>query len=296
MIRQFAVLTFLLCLTSTPVGAQTMYTLKDSADVHNAPTTSSPVIGHAARGRTLELTRDVGDWVEVTWTEGTTRSGYIRVRFGNVALAAFRDLPALPTRLAASTSPAAPATPATAPTVNATAPTSAPPSAHAAKARDAIAFELPPHHAGVGMRMDPRFRDFGGAARVWSPYRFGAQLEVLRSSVTSELAPGRLTTWQFSPAVLYALPDVVQSSIWMRPYVGTGLDLARSTIGGLTPDVAGHDTAFGPKIFGGAEMTLANAPQVGVSVDVGYHWLESSFATFELGGVRASVSAHWYIK
>jgi hypothetical protein len=294
MIRQVAALTLVLGLTSTPVGAQTMYTLKESADVHQAPTTSSPVIGHAPRGRALELTRDVGDWVAVTWAEGVNRSGYIRVRFGTVALTAFRDLPALPLGPPASMRPAVlPATSSPPQNVSATAPEPVRP---AVKARDAIAFDLPPHTTGFGMRMDPRFRDFGGAARLWSPYRFGAQLEVVRSTATSELAPGALTTWQFSPAVLYALPDVVRSSIWVRPYVGTGLDLARSTVGGLPPDVMAHDTAFGTKAFGGAEVTLANAPQVGVSVDVGYHWLESSFPAFELGGARAAIAAHWYIK
>jgi hypothetical protein len=293
MMRQLAVLTFLLSLMSTSAGAQTMYTLKENADVHNAPTTSSPVIGHAVRGRTLELSRDVGDWVEVAWTEGTSHSGYIRVRFGMVPLAAFRDLPALRTGLPSSASASVTSAPAATP--QSTTPP-APPSKSAVKSPDPLAFELPPHTTGFGLRMDPRFRDFGGAARLWSPHRFGAQLEVMRSTTTSELAPGHLTTWQFSPAVLYALPDLVQSSIWIRPYAGTGLDLARSTVGGLAPDASAHDTAFGTKVFGGAEMTLAGAPQVGVSVDVGYHWLESSFTTYELGGARVTLAGHWYIK
>jgi hypothetical protein len=294
MIRQAAVLIVVLCVMPTPVDAQTMYTLKESADVHNAPTTSSPVIGQALRGRTVELTRDIGDWVEVTWTEGTSRSGYIRVRFGTVALAAFRDLPALPAKLPSSTSSTVTAA-TTDPNVNATAPSS-PRAANAVKARDAIAFDLPPHTMGVGLRMDPRFRDFGGAARLWSPYRLGAQMEVLRSTARSDLTAGHLTTWQFSPAALYALPDVVRSSVWVRPYVGTGLDLARSSFDGITPGTNGTDTAFGTKVFGGAEMTLPGAPQVGVSIDVGYHWLQSSFTAFELSGTRVSVSGHWYMK
>jgi hypothetical protein len=297
MIRQVAVLTFVLSLTSAPLGAQTLYTLKENADIHSSPATSSPVIGHASRGRTMELTRDVGDWVEVTWAEGTNHSGYIRVRFGTVALAAFRDLPPLHSGLVASTPPAVATVPAASSTPTQHGDTAASPSTHTvAKARDPIAFELPPHVAGVGVRMDPRFRDFGAATRLWSPSRFGAQLDVMRSTTTSELVAGQLTTWQFSPAALYALPDLVRSSIWVRPYVGTGLDLARSTVGGLTTDAAAHDTAFGTKVFGGAEMTLPGAPKVGVSVDVGYHWLESSFATFELGGARASIAAHWYVK
>jgi hypothetical protein len=298
MIRRVAILTFTLCLTSAYAGAQTTYVLKDAADVHNAPTTSSPVIGHALRGRTMELTRDVGDWVEVAWQDAPTHKGFIRVRFGNVTLAAFRDLPTLPTTPASTATSPSPAT-ASVTQANANVAAASPtirPSDRPVRATDAIRFELPPHTAGVGLRMDPRFRDFGGAARVWTPARFGAQLEVTRGTITSDLTAGHLTTWQFSPAALYALPDVVQSSVWVRPYVGTGLDLARSTFNGLTPGVSPTDTAFGPNVFGGAELTFAGVPQVGVSLNVGYHWLESSFNTFELGGTRVGIAGHWYLK
>jgi hypothetical protein len=298
MIRQVAILTFTLCLMSAHAGAQTTYTLREASDVHQAPTTSSPVIGHAARGRTLELTRDVGDWVEVVWADAANRKGYVRVRFGAVALAAFRDLPAITTAASPSTTSVGTTTAsATSGTPDATSPASlAQSNDRPVKARDPLAFELPPHTAGFGMRMDPRFRDFGGAARLWTPSRFGAQLEVTRSTLTTDLAPGHLTTWQFSPAAIYALPDLIRSTVWVRPYVGTGLDLARSTFTDTTPAMSATDTAFGTKVFGGAEATLAGAPQVGVSVDVGYHWLASSFNAFDLSGTRVTIAGHWYFR
>jgi hypothetical protein len=297
MIRQVAILTFTLCLMSAHAGAQTTYTLRETSDVHQAPTTSSPVIGHAVRGRTLELTRDVGDWVEVVWADAATHKGYVRVRFGAVTLAAFRDLPTIATTASpAATSAATTTAAASSVRPDAAAPAAARSGDHPVKARDPLAFELPPHTAGLGLRMDPRFRDFGGAARLWTPSRFGAQLEVTRSTLTAPLAPGQLTTWQFSPAAIYALPDLIRSAVWVRPYAGTGLDLARSTFADVTPGVSATDTAFGTKIFGGAEVTLAGAPQVGVSMDVGYHWLASSFTAFELGGTRVTVAGHWYFK
>ena len=297
MIRQVAALAFALCLTSSYASAQTTYTLKETADVHQAPLTSSPVIGHATRGRSIELTRDVGDWVEVAWADAASRKGFVRVRYGAQPLAAFRDLPVIHT---ASPAPTALASASPAGTQNLQ-PSQAPavtpaPIPSATRGREAIAFELPPHTAGFGLRMDPRFRDFGGAVRLWSPYRVGAQLEVSRSTMTSDLTMGHLTSWRFSPALLYALPDVVQSSVWMRPYVGTGLDLTRSEFGGVLPGVNATDTAFGTKIFGGAEFTLPGAPQVTLSADVGYHWLTSSFNAFDIGGVKTSIAAHWYLK
>jgi len=297
MIRQAAFLAVALCLTSTHADAQATYTLKENADVHQSAATSSPLIGRAARGRVLELTRDVGDWAEIVWEGSSNHAGYIRVRLGAVPLAAFRDLPTI--RPAASPSAAVAATAAANPP-NAdagTTPSARPaPSGRVAKARDPLAFELPPHTTGFGIRMDPRFRDFGGAARLWSSSRLGAQIEVQRSTMTSEVAPGRLTNWQFAPAALYALPDVVNSSIWVRPYIGTGLDLLRASYSSITPGTSATDTAFGTKVFGGAEMTVAGAPQVTLSTDVGYHWLESSFSGFDLSGVRFTIAAHWYMK
>jgi hypothetical protein len=166
-----------------------------------------------------------------------------------------------------------------------------------ATALSADGYQLPVHTAGFGLRMDPRFRDFGGTARLWMQRRLGAQFDVTRSTFTSGLTAGQLTTWQFSPSMLYALPDVVSSAVWVRPFAGGGLDLVRSSLGGVTPGMTtGHDRTFGTKILGGAEVTLPGAPQLTLSTEVGYHWLESSFTAFDLGGVRASVAAHWYVK
>jgi hypothetical protein len=294
MIRQVATLTLALCAMSAQAAAQTMYTVREPVDVHQAPVTSSPIIGRALTGRPLELTRDVGDWAQVTWADAPDGTAYVRVRRGSVLLSAFHDLTFIRTTVSpAIASAAAGKRQDDEPEPEAVAPT---PAAELALARDALDYRLPPHTAGVGIRMDPRFREFGGAARLWTPFRVGTQLEVLRSSMSSELAGGRLTTWQFSPAVLYALPDVLRSSVWVRPFVGTGLDLTRSRFNTIASGGTGTDTAFGTKVFGGAEVTLPAAPQMSISADVGYRWLESSFSAFEMKGVRTSVSAHWFLR
>ena len=295
MTRHVALLTFALSLTSAQVQAQTVYTVREAVDIHHAPTTSSPVIGQAARGRTLELTRDIGDWAQVVWTSSPQRVGFVRVRHATVPLAAFRDLG--PIHPASLTGPTTPLTePAIASKTDQVSQPHSPEPFERTSVRSPMRFELPPHAAGVGVRINPRFHEIGGSARLWAPLRFGAQLEVLRTTATSDVFPGRLTMWQFSPAALYALPDMVNSGVWVRPFVGTGLDLVRSASGTDAPGMPATDTAFGPRLFAGAEVTLPGAPQISLSTDIGYRWLESSFTGFDLSGPRASISAHWYIK
>jgi hypothetical protein len=161
---------------------------------------------------------------------------------------------------------------------------------------DPLAYELPAHTVGFGVQMEPTMRAFGLSGRLWSASRFGVQVELGRSSMASDLVPARLTTIRFSPSALYALPDVVSGTVWVRPYVGSGLDITRSTFRSIPPGTTMQENEFGMKIFGGGEMTFPGAPQVAVSADLGYHWLDAPFTGFEVGGLRATLAAHWYVK
>ena len=53
--------------------------------MHKAPSTASPVIGQAARGAKLAVTRNVGDWVKVAWPSAADGVGYVRVSVGSVS-------------------------------------------------------------------------------------------------------------------------------------------------------------------------------------------------------------------
>ena len=66
MIRHAAAVVIVLLLSPSWVTAQgTELTVNASAaSVHKAPSTASPVIGQAARGTRLAVTRNVGDWGE----------------------------------------------------------------------------------------------------------------------------------------------------------------------------------------------------------------------------------------
>src|SRR5262245_57964638 len=64
MTRHVAIVAFALALGPSWLSAQGKeFTVNAvSADVHNFPSTGSPIIGHAARGTTLEVTRELGSW------------------------------------------------------------------------------------------------------------------------------------------------------------------------------------------------------------------------------------------
>src|SRR5437867_11203948 len=64
-----------------PLFAQTpVFTVQAaSADVYKAPSTGSVVIGHAPRGTTLPVTRELGSWVKVSWPRAEDGVGYVHV-------------------------------------------------------------------------------------------------------------------------------------------------------------------------------------------------------------------------
>ena len=288
---------FVLCFAPAPLRAQTTHTVSATqVEVHKAPSTSSAVIGRVVRGRSIEVTREVGDWVQVVWPAAPDRIGYVRVRFGATPIASLSEPRS--GSLAASSAASA-ATPPTEgrverrDTASVTTPAALPQSRIVPLPNNG--YQLPVHTLGFGARMDP-FRAIGGTGRFWSDYGFGVQIDLSRSSVSSELSPGRLTTFYLSPSVLYPLPGIVNSSVWLRPYVGSGIDVARSSLRNVTPGMSMNHTSLGFKAFGGAELTFAGAPQASVSVDFGYHWLDSPFPGFDVSGVRASFAGHWYIK
>src|SRR6478735_4928551 len=59
-----------LCFTASTVHAQNTHFIVSTptASVYKAPTNVSPVVGEAKQGATLEVTRDVGSWVKVAWS------------------------------------------------------------------------------------------------------------------------------------------------------------------------------------------------------------------------------------
>jgi hypothetical protein len=298
MIRYAAAIAVFLCLIPSPLRAQSAtFTVNiASADVHKAPSTGSPVVGNARRGAVLEVTRELGSWVKVVWPKAQDGVGYVHVSMGSIARgstpAPNRAAPA-PSRAGASTS-ARPAV-ASAPSATPARPERIEAGEPAAPVRT-VYVRPPTHIIGIGGRMGAPSLGFGATARAWPRERVGVQFEMSRYALAD--APGRVTSMQFTPSVLYSPRDRLTDYFWVRPYLGAGPSLQHQTLNGGTAGLGdpASDNRFGFRAFGGGEVTFASAPRFALSADVGYHWIESSFPGYELGGLGLSVSGHWYVK
>jgi hypothetical protein len=292
MIRYAAAIAVALFLSPSQLCAQgpTFTVNAASADVHKSPSTGSPVIAKARRGAVLDVTRELGSWVKVVWPGAQDDAGYVHVSTGLIA----RGSTPAPIRAAgvASKRPA----PASA------SPPPAPQRPERVEARAPVApmrteyVRTPPHIVGLGAEMVGPNVGVGATARAWPGKRLGLQFDVSRYALVD--APGRLTSIQFTPSLLYSLPDRVTDYLWVRPYLGGGPSLQRQTLNGGTTGVGDpvSDNRFGFQAFGGGEVTFASVPRFALSADLGYHWLPTSFTGFQLSGLGLSVSGHWYVK
>jgi hypothetical protein len=145
---------------------------------------------------------------------------------------------------------------------------------------------------GVGGRMGLSTIELGASGRAWSRSRLGLQVELSRAASGSE---PRYSSVQLAPSVLYAMRDRVADDWWLRPYVGAGPTLQRQSLDVVGGDPIAESTG-GFQAFGGGEVTFAALPRFALSGDVGYRWVQAPVAGVDFGGVRVSVSAHWYLK
>ena len=108
MIRRAAAVLLALTLYPASLHAQdTVLTVTvQSADVYKGPSTATPVIGHAARGTALAVSRNLGSWVQVPWPDSPDGIAYVHVTMGRLG-ARGANPPASGAR--ATSAPAAPA-------------------------------------------------------------------------------------------------------------------------------------------------------------------------------------------
>ena len=261
-----------------------------SADVYKAPSTGSPVIGHAPRGTMLPVRRELGSWVKVSWPRAEDGEGYVHVSMGSLGGNPTSDA----SRSVAARSPQ---------------PVLEPPSATPAAIRgpvattkpvptDVIYLQAPTHLIGFGGRVGGSRVGFGASARAWSRDRLGIQLDVSHVAVAGVAPTERVSSMQFEPGVLYSLADHVADYVWVRPYLGSGINVSRrslsSTIPGAAPSVSQNNV--GVQVFGGSELTFAGVPRFGLSVDVAYRWGATAFAGVDLGRLGLSVAGRWYVR
>jgi hypothetical protein len=300
MTRQIATAALVLWLVPSSLFAQTapdttsLHFVVDttSANVHNSPSVAAAVVGRVPRGRSLEILRELGDWVKVTWPETRDGFGYVHVSMGRImngrGVARPSNNPG-----SASTGSGSRATWSPWP--------STPPAADNVVASPAeptrtVYIAPPTHFVGIGGRMSGSTLGFGVTGRAWSRGPLGGQVDLSRIAQTTPGLPGRVTSIQFSPSVLYGFADFVTDSVWLRPYVGGGGTLHRHTMSGLTPETSITENKFSFQGFGGAELTLPSVPRFAVSIDAGYDWAKTPFDGFDVGGMGFSISGRWYFK
>jgi opacity protein-like surface antigen len=291
MVRHVALVAVLVCGSPSWLYAQnTEFTVNsERADVHKGPSMVNPVIGKAPRGTVLSVTRELGSWVRISWPAAEDGVGFVHVSMGRISHA---STPAS-SRAAGPTPPAISATPArTAPE-----PPSGATGVQSNGAGSSASMTPTTHLVGLGARMGGSTVGFGASARAAVHDRFGIQLEVSRYAPASAVGQQRLTSLQFAPSLLYSLPDKLTDYVWLRPYIGAGVAIYRSTLSsGTTAGESVTDNRLGRQVFGGTEVTFASMPRFTLSADYGYRWHQAPFSGFELGGRGLSVSGHWYVK
>jgi hypothetical protein len=336
MIRQAAATVVALCLSASPLHAQNAPTTKltvseASADVHKTPSVGSPVIGKAPRGTELVVTREVGDWVKVSWPSSPDGAGYVRA--SSLARAAAPGVAKAPASARPSataktsttaktaagakttTAKAAPAAAAKAPAQPAVAPVSAKaavsptPTVAPVAVRDEqipiaqpsapsparTLYVAPTHAFGVGAFGGSR--GLGGSARAWKKGRLGLQLEFSRYNYDSVDMLSRASVTDIAPGVLFALNDRVTDTVWLRPFVGVAGHFARSSRTDLIfADATESANTMGARVFVGSELSLSSVPALAISMDVGYYHQPEPFIGFDPGGMGFSIAAHWYVK
>ena len=297
MIRQAAAVVVALCLSASPLHAQNAPTTKltvseASATVHKTPSVGSPVIGKAPRGTELVVTRDVGDWVKVSWPSSPDGAGYVRASALTRAAApsvAKAPATAAPVRAKTAVSP----TPAAAPVAVRT--EQIPVAQPSAPSPARTLYVAPTHTFGVGAFGGSR--GLGGSARAWKKGRLGLQLEFSRYHYDSVDMLSRASVTDIAPGVLFALNDRVTDTVWLRPYLGGAAHFAHTSRTDLIfANATESANTMGARVFVGSELSLSSVPALAISMDVGYYHQPEPFIGFEPGGMGLSVAAHWYLK
>jgi Bacterial SH3 domain len=305
MIRHAAAVVIVLLLSPSWVTAQgTELTVNvSSASVHKGPSTSSPVIGQAARGAKLQVTRNVGDWVKVAWPSAADGVGYVRVSVGSVsngtvtsgALASTAPVPNNATTKGAAVPPSqrVVTTPVIVP-VESAQPTQTQ-TGNRLPVHTTSSSSGTTHRFGVGALMGGPALGFGVTARGWSHKRLGVQFDLAHYNVSSPIDLGAMSSTEFGPSVLFSFNDHVADYTWLRPYLGAGMNFYKSS---LTSPLLGDmsDSRYGSQMFGGAELSFASVPQFAVSTQLSYRWFNEPRQGYDLGGVGVSLAGHWYVK
>jgi uncharacterized protein YraI len=324
---RYAAIAIVLWLSAAPGYAQgTTFTITTTtASVHTGPSVGTPVVATLTKGKTLEVTGELGSWVRIPWPAVPGGSGYLHVAWGTLTHrnpaaeagpAPVTAPPPVPTVAAAgtragaeSTSPrldsagaasivatqvdlrAEQAASRTQPqTISRPQPRSQPQPALATVA-------IPSHIVGIGGRIATPAFGLALSGRVWANDALGIQLELGRSTVTSAQTFGpRVRTITFGSSAVYSAPPLIAGAVMWRPYGGGGMNVYRATLGLPGGFTSATDSGIGYQAFGGAEVTWASVPNLAVSAELRRDWAPAPFPGFDTAGFGVGLSAHWYVR
>jgi len=299
MVRCVALVILALTLNAATLHAQgTVFTVTvQSARVHKGPALDSPVIGYAPRNTVLRIVKQLGSWNAILWTDSPNNLGYIHITTGRIGVSTAKSSAAATTRPSSSppvtrqgtAAPQTQSTPAAVPLTT----TQRTPVGDRVPSNVPQGFRVS-HVVGVGGLVGS-MSSWGATGRWWRSQHLGIQGAITRDAMTSDVAPGRVTSIQIEPAVLYAPYDSVRGYVWLSPYVGSGLSFSRQAL----KDALGEsvsDSGIGFHVFGGTELTFAGVPRFGISAEVGYRHQPTPFPGFEPNRFGVSLAGHWYIK
>ena len=287
MIRLAAVAVALVLSTSPLYAQETRFTVTVSfANIHAGPSTASPIIAAAPRGRSFEVTRELGSWVAIAWPAARDGVGYLHSTWGAVSRTG--DTAPLTAAPPASASVLESASVAQTQQID--------PQPGPLTPQPVSRVLLPSHIVGIGGRMGTQaLSGFAALGRLWFAGPVGAQLELGRATHTSA-AMLRMKVVDIGVNAMASLPDSVTNAVWVRPYVGGGMSILRSSLHSTSGVSIVSDTTRAYQAFGGAEFTWANVPQLAVSADLRHRWAATPFSGFESGGLGLALAAHWYVK
>jgi hypothetical protein len=303
MIRSVLIVAIALCLNpSTSYAQNPKFTVTAaSASIYQAPSAASPVIAQSPKGAVLDVRGEVAGWIEVAWPTTGKGIAYVRDTTGVKRPMTIEEfVHSTPAPLAPASSPdsANPSTAYIGEAVRAVASAGTPrQNANAA----APTYRPVTHFMGIGARMaalTPLAPKLGVTGRLWSRKRVGVQLEIMRDATTNAATAERVTSLQFAPGLLYALPSTVSDYVWVRPYFGGGPAIYRSTLRSTdqTEIASSSSSALGLQFFGGSEFTFAGLPRFALSADAGYRRMPTGPLGFEHRNVRFALSGHWFVR
>ena len=162
-----------------------------------------------------------------------------------------------------------------------------------------------PHTVGLGGQVGISNRGAGGGTRFFFGNRFGVNFDMLwyRGSGTRYTSnPQQGSTFAAMPSFIYMLtkPNLTRD-VDVRPYVGGGVNYVRSTrpvttTGGSTTTLQ-RRSGTGGQVFGGVEMTFAEADWMTISAEGIYYKLPINYVNASIvGGFNYLLAFHFYLR